>query len=111
MNPDVITAFFISLHLTPPSLNERFTITYADGILEIYIHRKGGSIEQLVLINMSNNNSFDKLEVFDPKSLGIEERNALIRNLTLGRKHSEIARIFQMGESAICKILKKGNRS
>lgn len=111
MNPDFVAALFISLGLAPVESSERFTVEYADWLLEITVYRDSGSVERLVLIHRGMSESFDKMEPFDPKALDIETRKEFVQELSnKGRKQGDIARILQMSESTISKILKQGKR-
>ncbi len=109
MNPNFVAALFISLNIAPVSPSDRFTIEWADCFLEIAIYRGSGSVERLVLMQTTSDNSFDFLEPFDPKTMDLESRNSLIQDLgDLGRKQCDIARLFQLSESSVFKILKQG---
>jgi Mor family transcriptional regulator len=109
MNPNFIAALFISLGMAPVQATDSFKLEFCDGILEVTVNRGSGSIERLVLHQVGVTNDFDNMELFDPKRMTVENRNQYINDLHgCGRNQYALARLFQMSESSICKIIKKG---
>ncbi len=110
MTPNFVAALFISLGIAPISPADRFTIEWDGCILEIIVHRIAGSVERLVMIQTTLSDTFEFLEPFDPKAMSTEKRIDLFHFLKdLGRTQKDLARLFQVSESAVSRVFKEGS--
>lgn len=102
-----LPAVFDGMGITKIKRDDKFTLDYSDGLLEVRVKRKSGHTETAMM--RVSGSGFQQLTSFDPQQMDKDERNELICTLYKkgrGETQEALGRKFGLSQPMINRIVK-----
>jgi DNA-directed RNA polymerase specialized sigma subunit len=106
-NPAAVPALLASMGISPVTTRDEITVSYRDGLIEAQVKRPSG---QTITATKSVRGNFNSMSSFEPDSMSLENRNALIRRLYKGGRGAtqhELAKKFGISQAMVSKIVRE----
>ena len=101
-----VPLLFEQLGIQGVRTTDRFTVTYANGLLEASVKHQDGRTQ--MAIRSVGNRGFRQMAEFDPQSMSKIERDDLIRTLyKKGERQTALEKKFGLSQSMISNIVSK----